>query len=365
MTTRRNFLTTSAAVSLVFPSSIFAAPWNNTTPLSRIAFGSCAMQWKPQPIWNAIAARDPDLFLFLGDAIYGDFDGKDVFKASEESLLADWEKLASIPEFAAFREEIPIYATWDNHDYGKHDGGAEFELKDVSKKIFLDFFGEPENSERRKRPGIYDSFVVGPAGKRVQIILLDCRTFKSAYVPDPRSKEEKAALNIRGQYLPNTDTQATLLGEDQWRWLEAQLLEPVELRLIASGTQIVADEKAMEEWGNFPNERKRLFDLIDKTAAEGVVLLSGNVHFSEISRTEEGPYPLVDFTSSGMTHSTPAYAEFRNSKRVAGSYTELNFGEVLIDWDQPKGPTVTLICLDETGQPQFEYRINLHDLRKV
>ncbi len=144
-----------------------------------------------------------------------------------------------------------------------------------------------------------------------------------------------------------------------------QLRKPAEIRLIASGTQIVADEKAMEEWGNFPNERQRLFDLIDETAADGVVLLSGNVHFSEISRTEEGPYPLVDFTSSGMTHSTPAYAELQTSKRIAGPFTDLNFGEVLIDWNLPGGPMVSLVCLDETGQPQFEYQIRLSNLRKT
>ncbi len=46
---------------------------------------------------------------------------------------------------------------------------------------------------------------------------------------------------------------------------------------------MVADEKAMEEWGNFPLERRRLFEVIEKTGAKFVILLSGNVHFVEIS----------------------------------------------------------------------------------
>ena len=41
-------------------------------PLSRISFGSCAKQDKPQPIWDAVVAGKPELFIFLGDNIYGD-----------------------------------------------------------------------------------------------------------------------------------------------------------------------------------------------------------------------------------------------------------------------------------------------------
>ena len=291
-------------------------------PITRIVFGSCAKQWEPQPIWDAIGARSPDVFLFLGDAIYGDWHGDDPFIPTPNSLRADWAKLAAIPEYSAFRSKTPILATWDNHDYGKHDGGAEFDLKEQSKEIFLDHFGEPKDTARRNRPGIYDAKIIGPEGQRVQIILLDCRSFKSPYVIDERDAEEKADLNIRGQYLPNSDPDASLLGPAQWEWLEAELIKPADIRFIASGTQIVADEKAMEEWGNFPLERQKLFDLIGKTNANGVVLLSGNVHFSEISTTTEGPYPLVDFTSSGMTHTTPAYSGLRNGKRISGPYTD-------------------------------------------
>ena len=225
--------------------------------ISRIAFGSCAKQQLPQPIWNAIGATRPDVFLFLGDAIYGDWDGTRVFTPTPETLKRDWEKLAAKPEFQEFRAKVPILATWDNHDYGKHDGGAEFALKEELKQLFLDFFGEPVNSDRRGRPGIYDSKIFGPEGKRLQIILLDTRTFKGPYVKDERSKEEKAKLNIRGQYLPNSDPKAALLGGAQWAWLEEELRKPADLRLIVSSTQVVSDEKGMEEWGNFPLERKR------------------------------------------------------------------------------------------------------------
>ena len=37
-----------------------------------IAFGACAHENKPQPIWDAIVNAKPDLFIFAGDNIYAD-----------------------------------------------------------------------------------------------------------------------------------------------------------------------------------------------------------------------------------------------------------------------------------------------------
>lgn len=331
--------------------------------LSRIAFGSCALQWEKQPVWDAVIATDPDLFLFLGDAIYGDWDGEKVVPATRESLLRDWGKLAAIPGYARLRGTVSVMATWDNHDYGKHNGGAEFELKEVSREVFLDAFAEPPESDRRSHAGIYDAKTIGPPGRRVQVILLDTRYFKGPFIKDERTKEEKAALGIVGSYLSNPDPEVTLLGDDQWQWLDAQLRVPAEVRFIASSTQIVPDEKGMDEWGNYPHERRKLFDLIEKTGALGVVILSGNVHFTEISRYDEGPYPLHDFTSSGLTHVNPAYAEARNSYRIAGPYADLNFGVVEIDWEGDPDPVIVLKAMSEAGDVVFEYELPLGALR--
>ena len=105
------------------------------------------------------------------------------------------------------------------------------------------------------------------------------------------------------RYVPNKDPEASMLGEQQWRWLEAQLREPAEVRLLNSSVQVVAGEKGAESWGNFPHERRRLYDLIGKTRASGVIIVSGDVHFAEIWRTDDGPYPLYDFTSSPLARS--------------------------------------------------------------
>jgi len=82
-------------------ASVALDDWKSlpTSVVTRIAFGSCAKQWEPQPIWSAIAETKPDVFLFLGDNIYGDWHGDEPFVPTAESLRADYERLAGIPEF--------------------------------------------------------------------------------------------------------------------------------------------------------------------------------------------------------------------------------------------------------------------------
>ncbi len=345
-------------------SSNVAELAGSDTEISKIAFGSCAFQWNEQPIWNTIAKTEPDLFLFIGDAIYGDWDGEKVYDVTDESLTREWGLLSANQNFNSFRNKIPVIATWDNHDYGKHNGGADFSKKELTKKHFLDFFNEPEDSERRKTAGIYDAKIFGPESRRVQIILLDTRYFKSPFIKDERSKEEKEALNIVGNYKPNLEPEAALLGEEQWKWLENQLNKPAEIRFIVSSTQIIADEKGMDEWGNFPLERRRLFELIEKTKANGIIFLSGNVHFAEISKSDEGPYPLYDFTSSGLTHINESYAKAINSYRVNNPFVDLNFGLVEIDWEAQPVPQIVLKAVGLDGIVEIEYKISLQSLSK-
>jgi alkaline phosphatase D len=331
--------------------------------ISRIAFGSCAKQWQQQPIWETVVHTKPDLFLFLGDAIYADTDGKTAWNVSEGQLRGEWNRMADKPEFRHARTKIPFMATWDNHDYGTHHGGVEFPLKEKSQAIFLDFFGEPADSKRRNTPGIYDAKIFGPEGQRMQIILLDTRYFKDKYKKDPRPNSERLKTGKVGGYLPDDDPKKTLLGDEQWRWLEQQLKKPADVRLIASSIQIIPNKKGMDEWGNFPLERKKLLDLIAGTGAKGIILLSGNVHFAELSKSYAEDYPLFELTSSGMTHVNEAYAKAANAYRIDGPFIEHNVGMVEIDWDAQPSPRVILKVIDEDGRTGFSHSVRLGELR--
>ena len=109
-------------------------PLKNNASISRIAFGSCAHQDRPQPVWNSILKENPELFLFLGDNIYADTPLKEVMRAK-------YKKLNSLPEFSKFRLKVPLVGTWDDHDYGQNDAGVEFAPKVDAQTELLDFFG--------------------------------------------------------------------------------------------------------------------------------------------------------------------------------------------------------------------------------
>lgn len=340
---------------------VLCTGFNAGEAVARIAFGSCAQQNRPQPIWHAIADAKPDVFIFLGDNIYGDSD--DISK-----LRADYVKLSEKPGFVRLREQgACILATWDDHDYGKNDAGAEWKIKRESQQLFLDFVGAPADSPRRSREGIYDSMIIGPEGKRVQFILLDTRYFRSPL--NERGPEPARELGRPGPYTANTDPSSTLLGDAQWAWLAEQLKQPAEVRIIATSIQFVAEEHHFELWGNFPHERARMLKLIDETDAAGVVFISGDRHHAEISRLDGGgvagsagtPYPIIDVTSSPINQ-TKRWGNELNRHRIGAMYSDPNFGLIEIDWSRAD-PVIALEVRAEDGAPLIRHEVALSELR--
>ncbi len=328
-------------------SALAAAQEPSGEPLTRIAFGSCAQQGRPQPIWDAVMREKPELFIFLGDNIYADTTDPAVMRRK-------YAQLAARPGFAKLRARCRILATWDDHDYGQNDAGAEYPMKRLSKQIFLDFWNIPADSPRRTREGVYDATVIGPPGKRVQVILLDTRWFRSPLKKAPR---EEPADGHPGPYVPNDDPQATMLGAPQWTWLEQQLRTPAELRLLCSSIQVIPNEHRYEKWGNLPRERERLFELIRRTKAGGVIILSGDRHMAELSRlpAQVVGYPLYELTSSALNQRTPWTNEI-NRYRIGCVYREPNFGLLRIDWG---AGVVTLEIHGEDGALRIRQRVRL------
>jgi len=318
------------------------------TALSRIAFGSCAHQDKPQPIWDRVDAFDPQLFLFLGDNIYGDTRDMAV-------LRAKYAKLAAKPGFQRLRRKTPCLAIWDDHDYGENDAGREYPMKQESKDIFLDFWMEPKASPRRSRAGNYTSTIIGPEGRRVQIIMPDNRWFRSGLIGITEEPKD------RGPYLVNSDPAATMLGAEQWDWLEAEFKKPAELRIFASSTQVLADAPGYEAWINYQADHQRLLDLIDFADVNGLIMISGDTHYAELSRLTEGvPYPLYDLTSSGLTEVWPFLGP--NRLRVGEGFMGQNYGRILIDWEQ-RDPEIRLEVESIEGQIVLAQTVRLSALQ--
>jgi alkaline phosphatase D len=344
---RRQVLRALALVALaLFGPGASAAPGER--PLRRIAFGSCARQTEPQPIWDRIVGTRPELFLFIGDNIYADTEDMAVMRAK-------YQQLGALPGYRRLLRTCPVLATWDDHDYGVNDAGAEYPKRVESQQVFLEFFKEPADSPRRKRPGVYDARVFGPPGKRVQVILLDTRYFRS------RLKRQDGSSS---PYVANTDPEATMLGDAQWRWLEAQLRAPAEVRIIASSIQVVPEDHGSEKWMNLPRERERLFRLIKETGAGGVLFISGDRHLAELSMMDGGVgYPLYDLTSSGLNAGSKSWRRYEvNRHRVGTMNWGDNFGMIEIDWER-EDPQIRLQVRDVDGDIAIQRKIHLSTLR--
>ena len=316
-------------------SAPFAAPaptlprLTPDTLIERIAFGSCLDEEKTPPPWDDIRARRPDVFLMLGDNVYADTEAGVYVGPNLEVMQRSYAALGAQPGFQALRAEIPTLAVWDDHDYGVNDGGSENPIKAQAKEIFAEFFDVPVNDAIRSREGTYRAGVYGPKGRRLQIIQLDTRWFRS-----PLKETDEFNAPGKQRFMPDNDPNKTLLGEAQWQWLAEQLRVPAELRLIVSSIQVLAGGHGWERWGNFPHEQQRLFDLIRDTDAHGVIFLSGDRHRAAAYRqVKNTPYPFYELTSSSLNAGVASRQPEIDPQRLGGKlYAGENFGEIVIDW---------------------------------
>lgn len=334
LTHMRRFLITSCTVSLIAISCqrsnsdvplvpkqeervLFIGqqlPMNKT--LTKIAIGSCNRQDLDQAIWESIDAEEPDLWIWLGDNIYGDTE--DMQRLEEKYLRQKY----STP-YRNFRKDTPIIGIWDDHDYGVNDGDKNFPKRAESQQLMLDFLDVPKDAPVRSQSGAYQSYIFGSDDKQVKVILLDTRYFR----------DELQKNDGYQRYKPNLT--GDILGEAQWDWLRAQLSESeAEIHFIASGIQMIPAEQGFEKWANFPTARKRLLDLLAETKPNNAILLSGDRHISEFSKLEwPGMEEVVyEFTSSGLTHSYQNFSGEPNQHRVGEVVFDLSYGVIFIDW---------------------------------
>ena len=326
-------------------------------PLHRIAFGSCFGTDGPPGIWTTVREVEPDTLVLLGDNVYADTRDMDVMRAR-------YAELDAIEDFAHLRGRANLLATWDDHDYGVNDGGAEYPMRAEAQQVFLDFLREAEDSPRRRREGVYDARIFGPPGRRVQVLLLDTRYHRSPLESGP------PGLPDLGRYVSSDDPGATFLGEAQWAWLEEELRKPADMRLLASSIQVVAEDHRFERWMNFPHERRRLFELLQRTGASGVIAISGDRHMAEISVLDPDRaapmsaldlgYPFIDVTASSLNRpGTPRNEP--NRHRKGEPYFHANFGTIDVDWVSRE----LVICIrGENGEVTLRHEVALEDLRR-
>ena len=239
-----------------------------------IGFGSCAREDKgTASTWVRVEQLKPAAFVLLGDTPY--IDTTDLAQQRKR-----YNQFAAVPAMAKLFRSTSMYATWDDHDFGRNDTDGRLPGKERSRQAFIEH--RANASYGNGREGIYTSFRRGG----VEVFLLDARTFADYSAKDPNEHR--------------------LLGDDQWQWLEESLRKSsAPFKVLATGmiwNGAVRPGKR-DHWGNYPRERDKLFRFLGQHSIGGVVLVGGDVHRSRVVRhatTDSVGYPLTEFITSPM-----------------------------------------------------------------
>jgi len=303
-----------------------------------------------------------DAWLWLGDAVYAP-KHKQKGLTSPETLQEELNELkqnATIGyrDFLARNSgKMVVAGVYDDHDFGGNDMGRRMPLKNERRDVLGDFLGY---DNKWSHEGMYHRMDLEPG---VKMLMLDTRWFRddhcipsvAHWVPMGNAIACMTRWLTSGLFLHRVAwlwgrgqcENGTILGLEQWNWLQQQLLEEDDsaLIIVASSIQIWSTNPAMEGWGQFPKEQERLSNLLRlhyEKSTSPVIFLSGDVHHAEIS----GQPGYLEITSSGLTHHCgqpklygrlcrPLLENFhghRHSKQ--DYYIGLNYGIIEIDWIQ-------------------------------
>jgi alkaline phosphatase D len=288
-----------------------------------LGFGSCLHQDRSMAILKTIEKKELDLFMFIGDNVYGDQEDGELDK-----LIRTYKQQYNNLE--NFLKNVSTEFIWDDHDFGINDGGSNYRYKDRAKELFLETWKIPSNDPRRFRDGLYFDKMIKKNGLKVHLIFLDNRSFKSEWkLTDEFNKEGKE------RYVKDFDPQKTLLGKKQWQWLKDKLNEDSDIKIILSSLQILSLGHGWESWDKLPLERERLFNLIDESDVSNLFILSGDRHRGGFYRFKtNGDNDIHEFTSSSLNLPIPFNTEEKGPLRIGSTYRKANFGVVRIFEDK-------------------------------
>ena len=358
--------------------------------VARITFGSCNKQWMDQPLWEKVLQRNPDLWIWTGDAVYHDSapnvweenfeminlhtitDNVKEIKVPDPLLYSkNYDEQLSNPHYFQIMQTTPIIGIWDDHDYGCNDCNYLHPYKIISKREFLAFIKNSNLNEKyaqcinqwiseiEKHDGMYSLYSFTKDNLLIDIYLLDNRWFL----------DHKTG---------------TILGDEQWNWLintieqRSTIMNP-DMTLFVSGLQVLPIYKRdwydFESWGRYSEKEKiRLRDLIlnslNNNKMSNALILSGDVHFSEIMKykcsetnnnNDNNHYNLYEFTVSGLTHVfkhtifLDYFWDYVDAFDTDGAtiqlIDEINFGEIEINYNQDEIIDVKLNIHSLNGMP--------------
>ncbi len=306
------------------PKCIFRTPVDTAVADFDFLFGSCAlmntdfsrfmMPGAASSIFGVMKRQKSDFMVWLGDNIY--YLGKQ-WTSYDRMFTRNLNVRLGFPELREFLAAQPNYAIWDDHDYGWNDSDKKFPMKDSSLVVFKGFWPNPY-PEKQTFAGNYFTFKYYDT----EFFMTDDRWYRD----------------------PEGDTSGDFLGKEQLAWLQEQLKNSkATFKFIVIGSQVLDDSYWGESYAKYPKERNKLFDFIANNNIKGVVLLSGDRHYAELSKQDWKGYPIYDFTSSPLTSPVINYRTmkgYHNNYNVEGTKLyKRNFGRIYLT-----GPVGNRVC---------------------
>lgn len=292
--------------------------------LDTIAFGSCADQDQPQPIWASIEKSEPQLMIMLGDNVYAS-------SPNQKPISEQYNKMKIIPEYRSIREKVPFMAVWDDHDFGQNDGGETNPEREEARQQFLKNWPYVKFIAPEKDGAIYHSKMFGEKRTSLQVIMLDTRSNRSDLKRNEQTEEERQVQPK--PFLPHDTDDKHILSEAQWQWLENEFKKPAAFRIVGTSIQLLANDHHFEKWGNFPNERERMFKLLKKYKIKNVLFISGDRHMAAIAKKDiAGLGTIYEATSSGINKPARPGNNMSDQSYLTEGYGLVNFGLIQINW---------------------------------
>jgi alkaline phosphatase D len=233
---------------------------------------------------------------------------------SEDDLWRRYAETAQRLDLYKAKQLTPVFATWDDHDFGVNDGGAEFQHKLFAKKVFKTFFPMEPNSLLHSGPGVASSLKIG----QQQFLFLDDRSFRSAKLTKPQ----------------------THFGTEQTDWLLQHIKTHKGPSWLISGDQFFGGYHRFESFeGNHPEDFKKFIKEL-KTTKKPLVFISGDRHLSEISKIEKSliGFETLEMTSSGLhAKMHPGSADQHvNKRRIFAKDGISNYLDLKVDLESHK-----------------------------
>ena len=304
-------------------------------PIRRIALLGCIRQYQPVPALQSYVDARPDLSIWVGDNIYVDTQDK------PELIAQGYEALARLPGFSQLRAMGQHIATWDDHDYGDNNAGAEYPLKAESTRLFTHFWGL-QGQLPHPNDGIYHDRIYEHGGQRLHVIMLDVRTHRD-----------------------KPDGNGDILGERQWQWLEGALKVKADLTLLVSGSQIFLDrESGSETWDQYPKSLDRLMLSIRQAKSERLVFITGDQHYGEVAKKAGAlDFDAIELQFAGLNQTEePEFNSYRDSPAAISVHS---MGLIDVQWSDDRINKAHLVyrTVDtQTGNTEFTYRVNFDAL---